>query len=159
MLPGGFVLLSHQKSIWEQISPIMVPVYYVSVLAALWGTLYAAPEISARITHEFLGGLFPAVRRTAYRKVFLVMGIYIGGASAFVMWTGMKPVTMMDIAAMISANFAITLSCFGALWLDAHLPKQYRMGKTMLIGVIFTAGVLTVISAVSITQMWAKYVG
>jgi len=158
LLPGGFILLSHQKTIWEQLSPFMVPVYYVTVLAALWGTLYAIPELYARISHEFLGALFGAVRRTAYRKVFLCVGSYIGAVSIFVMWSGMKPVTMMDIAAMISTNIGITLVCYGTLWLNASLPREYRMGKSVLVGIIIAAAILTLVSAVSVTQMWAKYI-
>ncbi len=159
LLPGGYVLLSHQKAIWEQLSPVMVPVYYVTILAALWGTLYAIPELYARLNHEFLGALFPAVRRTPYRKVFIYVGIYIGVASIFMLWTGMKPVTMMDIAAMISTNIGIMLVSFGTLWLDASLPKAYRMGKVAFVGMIITAALLTLASAVSVTQMWAKYLG
>jgi Mn2+/Fe2+ NRAMP family transporter len=159
LLPGGYILLSHQKAIWEQLSPVMVPVYYVTILAALWGTLYAIPELYARINYEFLGALFPAVRRVAYQKVFLYVGVYIGVVSAFIIWTGMKPVTMMDIAAMISTNIGIMLVCYGTLWLNASLPREYRMGKTFLVGVIITAAILTVVSAVSVTQMWAKYIG
>jgi len=158
LLPGGFVLLSHQKAIWEQLSPIMVPVYYVTILAALWGTLYAIPEMYARLVHEFLGALFASVRRTPYRKVVIYVGIYIGVASIFMLWTGMKPVTMMDIAAMISTNIGIMLVCFGTLWLNASLPKAYRMGTTAFIAMIITAALLTLASAVSVTQMWTKYV-
>ena len=135
----------------------MVPVYYVTILAALWGTLYAIPELYARINYEFLGALFPAVRRVAYQKVFLYVGVYIGVVSAFIIWTGMKPVTMMDIAAMISTNIGIMLVCYGTLWLNASLPREYRMGKAVLVGVIITAAILTLVSAVSVTQMWAKY--
>ena len=152
-------MLSHQKAIWEQLSPFMVPVYYVTVLAALWGTLYAIPELYARLSHEVLGALFAAVRRTAYRTVFLCVGSYIGAVSIFVMWSGMKPVTMMDVAAMISTNIGIMLVCYGTLWLNASLPRDYRMGKSTLVGIIITAAILTLVSAVSVTQMWAKYIG
>jgi len=158
VLPGGFVLLSHQKAIWEQISPVMVPVYYLSVLAALWGTLYGIPEIYARVTHEFLGALFISVRRLAYRKVFLWVGIYIAALSVFVIWMGMTPVTMMDIAAMIDTNIGLMLVSFGVLWLNSSLPKEYRMSKPVLIGVSLTAAVLAFVSAMSVTQMWSKYI-
>jgi uncharacterized membrane protein len=137
----------------------MVPVYYISVLAALWGTLYALPEMYARLTHEFLGALIAAVRRAAYRKVFLWVGIYIGVVCAFVIWSGMQPVTMMDIAAMISTNVGIMLVGFGAFWLNASLPKEYRVGKGVLVGLIITAAMLTLVSVLSVTQMWAKYFG
>jgi len=159
LLPGGFALLSHQRAIWEQLSPIMVPVYYISVLAALWGTLYALPEMYARLTHEFLGALVAVVRRAPYRRVFLTVGIYIGVVCIFVIWSGMQPVTMMDIAAMISTNIGIMLVSFGAFWLNASLPREYRMGKSVLAGLIITAAMLTLVSVLSVTQMWAKYIG
>jgi hypothetical protein len=71
----------------------------------------------------------------------------------------MKPVTMMDIAAMISTNIGIMLVCYGVLWLNASLPREYRMGKTFFVGIIIAAAILTLVSAVSVTQMWAKYLG
>lgn len=159
LLPGGFALLSHQRAIWEQVSPLMVPVYYISVLAALWGTLYSLPEMYARLTHEFLGALIGAVRRAPYRKVFLAVGVYIGVVCICVIWSGMQPVTIMDIAAMISTNIGIMMVCFGAFWLNKSLPKEYRMGKLVLVGMLIAAFMLTLVSVLSVTQMWAKYFG
>jgi len=159
LLPGGFSLLSHQKAIWEQVSPLMIPVYYLSVLAALWGTLYSLPEMYARLTHEFLGALIGAVRRAPYRKVFLSVGVYIGVVCICVIWSGMQPVTIMDIAAMISTNIGIMMVCFGAFWLNRSLPKEYRMGKFVLVGMLVAAFMLTLVSVLSVTQMWAKYFG
>ena len=159
LLPGGFALLSHQRAIWEQVSPLMVPVYYISVLAALSGTLYSLPEMYARLTHEFLGALIGAVRRAPYRKVFLSVGVYIGLVCICVIWSGMQPVTIMDIAAMISTNIGIMMVCFGAFWLNKSLPKEYRMGKLVLVGMLIAAFMLTLVSVLSVTQMWAKYFG
>lgn len=159
LLPGGFALLSHQRAIWEQVSPLMVPVYYISVLAALSGTLYSLPEMYARLTHEFLGALIGAVRRAPYRKVFLAVGVYIGVVCICVIWSGMQPVTIMDIAAMISTNIGIMMVCFGAFWLNKSLPKEYRMGKLVLVGMLIAAFMLTLVSVLSVTQMWAKYFG
>jgi hypothetical protein len=51
------------------------------------------------------------------------------------------------------------LVCYGTLWLNSSLPRGYRMGKSTLVGVIITAAILTLVSAVSVTQMWAKYIG
>ena len=65
----------------------------------------------------------------------------------------------MDIAAMISTNIGIMLVSYGVLWLNASLPKEYRMGKVFLVGIIITAAILTLVSAISVTQMWAKYFG
>jgi len=159
LLPGGFILLSHQRAIWEQLSSFMVPVYYITVLAALWGTLYGIPELFARINHEFLGAMFASVRRAPYHKVFLCVGGYICLVSVFVIWSGMEPVTMMDVAAMISTNIGIMAVCYGIIWLNSSLPRAYRVGKPVLFGLVVTAAILSFVSAVSVTQMWAKYIG
>lgn len=159
LLPTGFSLLSHQKAIWEQISPVMVPIYYLSVLAALWGTLYALPEMYSRLTHEFLGALIAAVRRAPYRKVFLAVGLYIGVVCIFVIWSGMQPVTIMDVAATISTNLGIFLVCLGAFWLNCILPREYRFGKPLLVGLIVTLLMLALVSTLSLTQMGARLWG
>jgi uncharacterized membrane protein len=71
----------------------------------------------------------------------------------------MQPVTIMDIAAMISTNIGIMMVCFGAFWLNKSLPKEYRMGKLVLVGMLIAAFMLTLVSVLSVTQMWAKYFG
>ena len=44
-IPAGFELLTEQIQIFARISPLMIPLYYVTILAALWGTLNALPDI------------------------------------------------------------------------------------------------------------------
>ena len=53
-IPRGYDLLTEQAHIFAQISPLMIPLYYVIILAALWGSLNALPEIYGRGAHSFL---------------------------------------------------------------------------------------------------------
>ena len=50
---NGWSLLTDQGDIWRSIHPTLVWVYYICVVAALWGTVQSYPEIYARVTHDF----------------------------------------------------------------------------------------------------------
>ena len=60
---NSWELLTKQASIWRQIHQALVPVYYVMVLAALWGTLASVPEAITRMKHDFLSAIWPSSRR------------------------------------------------------------------------------------------------
>jgi hypothetical protein len=55
----GWSLLTDQAFIWRNIHPKLTWVYYVCVIAALWGTLQAFPEVYSRVTHEFCDAIAP----------------------------------------------------------------------------------------------------
>jgi hypothetical protein len=50
----GWSLLTNQAHVWRTIHPTLVWTYYVCVIAALWGSLQALPEIYARVTQEIV---------------------------------------------------------------------------------------------------------
>ena len=159
LLPAGFRLLSEQRVIWAEINAIMVPIYYITILAALWGSLNAIPDIFARVTHQYLGHFIGALRAKPYRWTLRRMAIYLMVASTVVVWTGIKPVTMMDILATLSTNLGVAIVCLGAIWLNAQLPPAYRAHRWVLVGTVVSALILWAVTAVSLTQMWAKYLG
>ncbi len=142
LLPSGYVLLSKQKAIWEQINPVLVPVYYIAVLAALWGTLYAIPEINIRLTHEFSSALFPGILKIPYRTFSLWVGGYLIAGSMTVLLTGITPVRIMDVAAMLSTNIGNTILLAMGLWLNVILPRPYRIGKAVIIASLISICIL-----------------
>ena len=55
----------------------------------------------------------------------------------FILITGLKPVRIMDTAAMLSTNIGNTVLIALGLWLNMILPKQYRPGIfTIIMAVI-----------------------
>ena len=137
LLPLDYDMLSKQKAIWEQVSPLLVPVYYVAILVALWGTLYAIPEINIRLSHDFGGVILPVIKKIPYKKFSLYLGIYLIAGAMFILITGLKPVRIMDTAAMLSTNIGNTVLIALGLWLNMILPKQYRPGIfTIIMAVI-----------------------
>jgi Mn2+/Fe2+ NRAMP family transporter len=134
-MPLGFDLLSRQAAIFERISPALIPVYYVAILFALWGTLNSVPEIYARVTHGFLAALFPEpFKALPYVSVMRAMGLYLALSSVPLLWFRVQPQAMMDVVGLLSTNLGVALAFVAALWLDGRLPGPLRASR-LLFGV------------------------
>jgi hypothetical protein len=126
LLPSGYTLLSKQKAIWEQVNPALVPIYYISILTALWGVLYSMPGIYGRLSHEFLGVVSRRMAAMPYQRYSLYVGAFVIAAASFLLLSGIKPIRLMDVAAMLSTNVGIALLAILAFWANLMLPKAYR---------------------------------
>lgn len=152
LLPSGYVLLTKQKTIWEQINPLLVPVYYVAILASLWGTLYAIPEMNIRLSYEFGSILFQWIKKFNYKKFSIIFGIYLIIGSMFILLSGIKPVRIMDFAAMIDTNIGNTVLLIIGLWLNLTLPRPYHPGTFIKIAAIASIFILAFSSYLSVVN-------
>jgi Mn2+/Fe2+ NRAMP family transporter len=156
-MPMGFDLLSRQAAIFAQISPALIPVYYLAILFALWGTLNTVPEIYARVTHAFLGALWPA-RLAAVRDltVLRAIGLYLALCSIPLLWFRVRPQLMMDVVGLLSTNLGVGLAFVAALWLDRRLPPPLRASR-----ILFAIGVLgcVLVSAATGLSAWSLFLG
>jgi Mn2+/Fe2+ NRAMP family transporter len=141
-------LLTDQASIWHNIHPSLIWMYYICVLLALWGTLQAFPEIYSRTTHDFLQSIWPA-RRWSHRHIHAIILGYVLIASTLVVWSNLKFDTMTHIVAFLTTNLAVAVSMCAALYLNFQLPREYRTRWWMLIGGSLSAAILLVVAAVS----------
>lgn len=150
-LPAGFDLLSKQAVIFEAISPTLIPVYYVAILFALWGTLNSIPEIYARVTHAFLAALLGRRGRFRYEAVLRVMGLYLALSSVALLWLRVQPQRLMDFVALFSTNLGVAVTFVAALWLDRRLPRPLRASPAL-----FVVGVLSflVVLAATLVSAW-----
>lgn len=149
-MPLGFDLLSRQAAIFERISPVLIPVYYVAILFALWGTLNTVPEIYARVTHTFLSALLPArLAGVPYESVLRWLGLYLAVGSIPLLWLRVQPQAMMDFVGLMSTNLGVTLTFVAALWLDRRLPRPLRASRAMFVAGI--ASTLVVLAATGVS--------
>ena len=152
-MPLGFDLLSRQAAIFERISPALIPVYYVAILFALWGTLNSVPEIYARVTHGFLGALFPArFGRVRYESVLRGVGVYLAACTVPLLWFRVQPQAMMDFVGLLSTNLGVALAFVAALWLDGRLPPALRASR-----LTFAAGVVSALIVLAATAVSAWF--
>jgi Mn2+/Fe2+ NRAMP family transporter len=154
-IPDGFDLLNEQTHIFAQISPLMVPLYYVTILTALWGTLNALPEIYVRGAHSFLCQLLS--RDLDYGKFMKIFAVTMLGLTWLFIWTETTPIFMIDLVALFSTNIGVGIVCVAALWLDHQLPPERRASLWVWWATVVSAGVISFMSLVSAREVIGKY--
>jgi Mn2+/Fe2+ NRAMP family transporter len=144
----GWNLLTEQGQIWHSIHPSLVWVYYACVLAALWGTLQAYPEIYARVTHEFLAAIWPN-RAIPYRRVQLWICAYVLAASVTLVWLNVNFATLTNVVSFLATTGGLAPAMIAALYLNFKLPRLYQTRWWMLILCVVSAVTLTAASVIS----------
>tara|TARA_B100001750_G_scaffold208961_1_gene188307 strand:- start:197 stop:1681 length:1485 start_codon:yes stop_codon:yes gene_type:complete len=157
VLPGNaWDLLTRQSSIWAQIHGALIPVYYVAILAALWGTLATIPEAFTRFTHEFLTGVWPRFASFPYRRLQTFIVIWFFATSCLAIWSDISFDLITQIVALLATNLGVGLICLSAVYLNFKLPPSYRTRPAMLIAGVVSTIVLLAAFTVSATGMLQK---
>jgi len=155
-MPRGFDLLSKQASIFSAISPMLVPIYYIAILFALWGTLNSLPEIYTKVTYTFLKALSPKLFANLSEKFLMrLLGIYFALCSIVLIVFNVKPAVMMDFVGLFSTNLGVTAAMAGALWLDHKLPPKLRAPTIMFAAGILSFAILIFFSILSAVQYFS----
>jgi hypothetical protein len=144
----GWSLLTHQGEIWHQIHPALVWVYYVCVLAALWGTLQSYPEIYARVTHEFLTAIWPE-RDIGFRRVQQFVCGYVLLTAVPLVWSRVQFDTLVNVVSFLATTGGVALAMLAALYLNYQLPPKYRTRKWMLAAGVLSAVILVLMTLIS----------
>ena len=144
----GWSLLTNQAHVWANIHPSLVWVYYICIVAALWGTLQALPEIYARVTQEFFQAVWPDTEWN-YQNIRRNICAYIFITTMVIVWLNIPFDILTQIAGFILANFTIALIMLAALYLNFKLPPAYRTRPAVLIGAIVSAGILIIFAGIS----------
>jgi Mn2+/Fe2+ NRAMP family transporter len=148
----GWNLLTEQGSIWANIHPALVWVYYVCVLAALWGTLQSYPQIYARVTHEFLSSIWPKWK-ISFSRLQLAICFYVLIATVVLVWSDVQFATLTAIVSFLATNAGVAVAMLAALYLNFQLPPRYRTQSWMLAAGIVSAIILVAVSAISGWQL------
>lgn len=154
----GWSLLTHQAHVWAQIHPSLVWIYYICILAALWGTLQALPEIYARVAQEFLSAIWPD-REWAFERVKRTICLYVFCVTMVIVWLNIPFDILTQIAGFLIANLAIAMMMIAAIYLNFKLPAAYRTRTWVLISAVLSTVVLIVSAAVSGWGLIGKLAG
>ncbi len=145
---AGWSLLTEQRHVWSNIHGSLIWIYYVAIVAALWGTLQAFPEIYARVMQEFGQAISPR-RRWDYDRIKLVVCGYLLVTTFSIVWLDVPFDILTQIAGFMLANLSIALMMAAALYLNFKLPSAYRTRLPMLAGAVASALVLFVFAGIS----------
>ena len=144
----GWSLLTHQAHVWAQIHPSLVWIYYICILAALWGTLQALPEIYARVAQEFLSAVWPE-REWNFERIKRRICLYVFCATMIIVWLNIPFDILTQIAGFLIANLAIAMMMVAAIYLNFKLPAAYRTRAWILVGAVGATAVLIGSAAIS----------
>ena len=145
---NGWSLLTDQADIWRSIHPALVWVYYVCVVAALWGTLQSYPEIYARVTHGFCTAIWPEWQ-PSLRGFRLGIAAYVFAVAVPLVWIDVSFATLTAIVAFLATNAGVALAMLAALYLDRQLPPLYRTQWWLFAAGVVSAVMLVAASCVS----------
>ena len=154
----GWSLLTNQAHVWATIHPTLVWVYYICIIAALWGSLQALPEIYARVTHEFLKSIWPKLT-WSFLRVKQAICLYIFLVTMIIVWSDIPFNTLIQIVGFLSVNLAIALIMIVALYLNFKLPAVYRTSSPILIGAIISSIILIIFVITSGFGLAKKLIG
>jgi hypothetical protein len=155
---GGWSLLTDQAQIWQSIHPALVWVYYVCVLAALWGTLQAYPEIYARVTHEFVSAIWPRAAAISYPRFQRCICAYVFAVAVPLVWINVTFATLTAIVSFLTTTAGVALAMLAALYLNFQLPPLYRTRWWMLAAGVLTAVILLFVTAISGWELIRSFV-
>ncbi len=144
----GWSLLTDQAGIWNNIHPGLVPVYYVTVMAAMLGTLTALPEVYARVTHEFSQAIWPE-NKWKFGHIRVVIAVLIFSIATPVIWSSVNFDLLIQVAGFFLSNFAVAAAAIAAFYLNHKLPPAYRVNKIVFAGAVLSTTILVLASSMS----------
>ena len=129
--------------------PALVWVYYVCVVAALWGTVQSYPEIYTRVTHDFCRAIWPERTVLAAPISTASIAAYVFAVATPLVWINVSFATLTAIVAFLATGAGVALAMIAALYLDRQLPPLYRTRRWMFAAGVLSAVILTAASCVS----------
>ena len=153
---NSWELLTKQASIWRQIHQALVPVYYVMVLAALWGTLASVPEAITRMTHDFLSAIWPSFETFSVGRLKCLLVGWFFVTSLVWTWSGLSFDLMTQIGSFLTLSLGLFLVFSCILYFNLTLPRRYRPNWWVISASFASAVILLVCSIGSFVGLLRK---
>ena len=147
LVPDQFDLLTHQEKFLTSLSPYLLVLYRIGIIAAIGGTLFATFDVWTKSVYE---GLLPwrKIGNTISMerlKKWLILATSVIGIG--VIWFGLvweplsNPISVVSVPALLGGTTGCGAWCLGVAWADRrNLPKGYRMKGALWIALVI-AGV------------------
>jgi len=141
LLPSNIDLITQQAVIFTSLSVWLEPLFKISVLFALFGTVYAGFEAASRMLYETGKGMSKKIENTPYKKFSTVLLIFIllaGLPLAVLMNFGLSVLLILSITLLFIGVIGVIFYGIGVIYMSQTiLPEKYRLGKFgLLMGII-----------------------
>ena len=148
LVPDGVDLLNHQATFLTTLSPLLLPLYQISVFFAFFGSIYGGPELAYRVVHEYLRTLPRWRDRLSPAKLRWVIIIWSLGGGLAVLWLSrpypeIQLIDLITPAGICTGVLLCGFFCLANPWMDWHfLPRPLRMSTSLVVlnilaGIIF----------------------
>ena len=156
---NSWELLTKQASIWRQIHSSLVPVYYIMVLVAMWGTLASVPEAVAQVSQDYLSAVWPRFRSVPTVRIKRWLIGWLFATSVALTWSGMSFDTMVQIAAFLGLSIGLFVVFCCVLYFNMTLPPRYRPRWWITVGGAASAFILLICAIGGCVGMYRKLIG
>ena len=148
VLPSDAKLVQSQLIIFTYMADWLKPLFQISVVFALFGTVYAGFEAASRMLYETSKNISMRVRDIQYKRFmgFLLLYILVIGVplSIFI-YKGVSVILMLSITLLFIGVIGVIIYGMGVIYMSQRvLPKEYRLGKIGLAASILSVVLMSI---------------
>lgn len=144
VLPSDAKLVQSQLIIFTYMADWLKPLFQVSVVFALFGTVYAGFEAASRMLYETSKNISMRVGDIQYKRFMGYLLLYIlaiGVPLSILIYRGVSVILMLSITLLFIGVIGVIIYGIGVIYMSQRvLPEKYRLGKIGL-----TASILSVV--------------
>ena len=149
VVPDGVDLLNHQASFLTTLSPLLLPLYQISIFLAFFGSIYGGPELAYRVVHEYLRTLPRWRTGLPTAKLRWAIIIWTLGGGLGILWLsrpypGIQLIDIITPAGILTGVLLSGFYCLANPWMDwRFLPRALRaptplLALNIIAGIVFT---------------------
>lgn len=141
LLPTDINLIETQARIFTEISPILKPLFQISVFFAFFGTIYAGFEAAARMIFQTSKNIIPKLKQIAYKRylIYLILYILVTGIPLSIMiYKGLSFFLLLSLTLLFIGVVGVLFYGIAVIYMSQKiLPEKYRLSPIgLLLGII-----------------------
>jgi Mn2+/Fe2+ NRAMP family transporter len=141
LLPSNIDLIEQQAVIFTSLSPILEPLFKISVFFAFFGTMYAGFEAAARMIRQTTKNIIPRIYKMEYRRYLIYLILYIlllGIPLSILIFKGLSFLLVLSITLLFIGVVCVLFYGIAVIYISQKvLPKKYRLGTFgLFVGII-----------------------
>ncbi len=140
-LPTNMNLITKQAEIFTSLSPVLEPLFKISVFFAFFGTIYAGFEAAARMTYQTTKNIIPKIKNMEYKRYLVYLILYVLGFAiplSIAIYKGLSFMLILSITLLFLGVVGVLFYGIAVIYMSQKvLPKKYRLKSFgLLLGII-----------------------
>jgi len=141
LLPNNIDLIKQQAVIFTNLSPILKPLFQISVFFAFFGTIYAGFEAAARMVRQTSKNIIPKIGAMRYKRYLTFLILYVLGFGiplSIMIYKGLSFMLILSVTLLFIGVICVLLYGVAVVYMSQKvLPEKYKLGPIGLtLGII-----------------------